>query len=79
MNVDVGFKDSSTALVILARNDMGKVQGLWLDRGSFLVAMEVEAKSIYNACSIVRGESYLKIIIENDCKVVLDATLGFWS
>ena len=29
MNADVGFKDGSTTLVVLAKDEIGMVQGLW--------------------------------------------------
>ena len=42
-----------------------------------MTAMEVEVKAIYNACSIAKDKSYLKIIIKNDRKVVVDTILDF--
>ena len=62
---------------------MGKVQGFCFEKANFTSVLEAEAKAIFNACLIAKGKAYYKILIESDCKVIVDAILGFsccpWS
>ena len=41
--------------------------------------MNAETKAIYNAYAIAKDKRYPKIIIENDCKVIVDVILSFCS
>ena len=51
------------------------MQGLWFERASFHPTLDVEVKAIYNACVIVKDKPYLNIIIESDCKGVVNVIL----
>ena len=39
--------------------------------------MKAKAKAIFNICSIANDKPFYKIIIESDCKVIVDVILGF--
>ena len=79
LNVDAGYKEGSASLAVLTRNDTGKVQGLWYERAKFPSVLSIEAKAIYNACVIAKDKPYLKVLIEIDYKVVVEAILGYSS
>ena len=75
----MGFKDGLANLAILVRDEARKVQGLWFEKASFHLVLDVEAKAIFYACMIVKDKPYIKIIIESDCKIVVNDILGFSS
>ena len=77
--MDANFENGSLALVVLARDDGGQVKGLWFEKASFSCMLEVEDKAIFNTCAIAKDKNYLTIIIGNDCKIIVDAILGFNS
>ena len=79
LKVDAGFKDRSTTLTVLARNEVGKVQGLWFERASISIQsiLNVEAKANFNSCAIAKDKPCHKISIESDCKIIIDTILGF--
>ena len=79
LNMVAGFKDNSAAFAVLARDERGKVQGLWFERAHFNSMLEAEAKAIFNACAVVKDKNYYKIIIESDCKILVDAIMGYVS
>ena len=37
----------------------------------------VEARAIYNGCLIAKDKPYLKVLMESDCKILVDASLGY--
>ena len=76
LNVDAGFHEGDVLIVVLARNEVGKVDSLWFEQAKFSSTMLAKAKAIYNACVISKSKSHLKILIESDCKVVIDVVLG---
>ena len=41
--------------------------------------LEAEEKAILKACHVANNLQVVKIIIENDCKPLVDTTLGFCS
>ena len=41
--------------------------------------MEVEVKVLFNVCTIAKDQNYVKLIIESDCKVIVDTVLGFFG
>ena len=47
------------------------------------MTLKTKVKAIFNACAIVKDQNYVKIIIESDCKIVIDVVLGsascLWS
>ena len=59
------------------------VKELWFKKKAFSSALEAEAKALYNAYVIAKNQSYIKIIIDSDSKVLVDAVLGYscclWS
>ena len=65
--MDARFKDGPTALVVLAEDEMGKVQGLWFEWTTFASVMEAKAEAIYNGCAIAKDKTYFKIIICGCC------------
>ena len=79
LNMGAGFKDSSMAITVLGRDKCGKVQGLSFEWSSSPLAMEAKVKAIFNACVIANEKPFLKIIIESDCKSIMDVVLGFSS
>ena len=56
---------------------------LWLEKKNFSPIVEVKAKAIFNACAIAKDQNYIKILIESDCEVIIDAILRYsnypWS
>ena len=75
LNVDVGFKDGSIALATLAWDEVGRVQDYGL-KGDLLILF-LRLRLGYFYCIIAKDKPYLKIIIESDYKLVVDAILGF--
>ena len=83
MNVDAAFKENHATMAILARDEMGRVQGMWFEKAHVTLALEAEARAIFKACAVAKDKNYYKIIIESDCKMLVDAILGYvlspWS
>ena len=83
LNVDVGFKEGETTIAILAREEAGQVKGLWFEKVKVSSILTVETRAIYNVYLITHDQSYLKILIKSDCKVIIDGILGYstylWS
>ena len=76
LNVDATFKDGTTAIPVLARDDGGQVRGLWFEKKTFSSAIVAEANALFNACVIAKNQPYVKILIESDCKIVMDVVLS---
>ena len=79
LNVDVGFNNNFATLVVLAGGKVHKVQGLWFKKAHFLFVLEDEAKTIFNSYTIAKNKNYYKIIIESNCKVIVNAFVRFDS
>ena len=77
LNVDARFKERAMAMAILVREEHGLVKGLWLKKAKFAFALATEAKAIYNVCIIAKEQAYLKVLIESDCKIIIDTVLGY--
>ena len=60
LNVDVSYKDNKAALVVLVRDDMGRVQGLWFEKAHFSSVLEAEAKQIFNPYAIAKEKIIIK-------------------
>ena len=77
--VHMEFKDDLAYLPILVRDEARKVQGLQFGKVSFHSVLDVEAKATFDVCVIVKDMPYIKVIIESDCKIVVNTILGFNS
>ena len=75
--MDIGHKEGYATFAVLARDKLGLVKGLWFEKKQFSSILEAKAKVLFNACSIAKDQYYVKIIIESDCKILVDAVLGY--
>ena len=68
LNINDDFKDGQAAIMVLARDEGGRVKGLWFEKKQFTLAMEAEAKALFNVCAKARDQNYVKVIIKSDCR-----------
>ena len=73
------IQNGIVAITVLACDDGGQVKGLWFEKKTFSSVMVVEAKVLFKACTIAKDQSYVKILIENGCKLVVHALLGYFT
>ena len=48
-----------------------------LKKAKVTSALAAEACTIDNACLIAQNQPYLKILIESDCKIIINVTFGY--
>ena len=64
-------------MAVITRDGKGIVKGLWFEKLKIIDMLTAKACTIYNACPIAGDKSSFKVLIESDCKVIVDAILGY--
>ena len=64
-------------MTVLTRDDTGWVKGFWFEKKKILAVLLAKIRAIYNAYLIAKDKSYLKVLVESDCTLLVDAILGY--
>ncbi|XP_065626172.1 uncharacterized protein LOC136066187 [Quercus suber] len=73
LNVDAAVGPTFTALAVIARDHTGVPIKLWAKKYISCLPIQAEAASVLWAINLATAEGWMKIIIEGDSKICLDA------
>ena len=73
LNVDAALKDGLATLAVIVRSDSGHVMNGWTKRYDTTDPCTTEAAAILWAMELAKENNYLKILVEGDAKICIEA------
>ena len=73
LNVDVALKDRLATLAVIVRRESGHVMNGWTKRYDTTDPSTAEVVAILWAMEVAKDNNYLKILVEGDAKICIEA------
>ena len=76
LNVDAAIASNFSTLAVIARDSNENILKAWAKRSSHSDPLQAETYAILWALKLAAEESFLRILVEGDAKICLDAIHG---